>query len=653
MKTGTRLAVLGLLTASHCCQVSAQSLSGTVNSYYQVTAVNTAANVVTVDNASGLSVGQRVFLYQAKGASITATNTSGYGDITALNNAGSYEFNTICSITGNDVWLLNAMVNAYVAAGQVQLITVPSSSSLTVAAPVTALPWDPSTGKGGIVVLESTGTLTLNANIDVSGQGFEGGALVNYPVPPYNCSWAVTVSDYYLPLPANGFYTGGKKGEGIAAYILNEEYARGKLANGGGGGDNGNSGGGGGGNYGAGGAGGQRSGETTFDCHAQYPGIGGASLAAYGYTTSANKIFFGGGGGSGEENNGAGEPGGNGGGMIFLSAQTIIGGGGNVLAKGLQPQNPINTDPYQAEGDGGGGGGAGGTIILNATTITGAITADASGANGSNASNFVNDCTGPGGGGGGGMVWASGPGFPAVVTPTVNGGANGIVSLGNSKVACRGASNGAASGAAGLNLAGYQVPLSSGPVCVDLASPVLKYFTAVRSNQDVRLTWALVSSAVAVDVRRFILQRSSDLSHFSTLATIPVDTMDFNYTDPGVTIEGTVVYRLAWQNANGDWSYSRILAVAGQPGPDAGSIRLYPDPATNYLTVNLVSETPGPASVSVLNGLGRSLFSQQLSLFKGLNTVSVPLGTLPPATYFLVIESQGRRLVKPFLKKNG
>ncbi|HXB05714.1 MAG TPA: T9SS type A sorting domain-containing protein [Puia sp.] len=655
MKTAARLAVSLILIALQHCIANGQTLSGTVNSYYAITAVNSLSNVVTVDNAAGLSVGQRVLLYQAKGAAINAANSSAYGDLSSLNNAGGYELNTICSITGNDVWMLYHMVNAYNPTGQPQLVTVPSNATLTVTGTVTALPWDPATGKGGIVALEATGTLNLNADIDVSSQGFQGGALVNYATPTYNCEWYETVSDYFYGLPASGDFTGAKKGEGIAAYIVNEEYGRGKLANGGGGGDGYETGGGGGGNYGAGGDGGQRAGESFLQCHGPNPGIGGSSLAGSGYSVATNRIFFGGGGGSGWENDGVSTPGGNGGGIILLSAPTLNGGGGRLLANGQQSTNPINLDPYQAEGDGGGGGGAGGTIVLNAATITGAITAQAMGAKGSDASNRVNDCDGPGGGGGGGMIWTAGSSFPAAVGATVTAGANGIVSLGNSKLACRGLSNGATSGLAGLSQDGYALPLSSGPVCTILATSVLQYFNATRSDQDVLLSWGLVSPDAAGDMENFVIQRSTGLSPFSTLATVPAiaNISGYRYTDAAANVEGTLAYRLAWQNKAGEWSYSRIVAVSGRPGPDAGSIRLYPNPATGQLNLTLTSATAGMATVTIANALGQPLLTQSVFLQHGMNTISIPLETLAPAAYFFVLESAGRRVVRPFLKKDS
>jgi hypothetical protein len=653
MKAGARINIFLILIALQHSIAYSQSVSGVVNSYYSITAVNTAGNIITVDNTSGLYAGQPVLLIQMKSAAITFTNTAGYGDISAINDAGNYEFNVICTISGNDVGLKNKLVNAYDPTGQVQLVTYPSYPSMTIAGTVTGQAWDPTTGKGGVVVLEATGTMTLNANIDVSGQGFRGGALVNYPIPPYNCDWATTVSDYFYDLPASGYYTGGMKGEGIAAYIANEEYGRGKLANGGGGGNNANSGGAGGGNYGAGGAGGQRSGESFFDCHAQYPGIGGAGLWAYGYSAGSNRIFMGGGGGSGEENNGAGTGGANGGGIIILSAATLVGGGGQLLANGSQPSNPANTDPLQAEGDGAGGGGAGGTIILNAATISGAITAQANGGQGSNSSNTVGDCTGPGGGGGGGVVWAAGASFPATVTASVNGGVNGVVSPGNTKSSCRGQSNGATSGSAGLVQAGYTAPVSTAPVCVLLATQPLQYFTATRANTGVLLSWALAAPTSVSGIRSFTIQRATDPAAFHPLASLPAfaDSIRYHYTDAAGDVDGQVFYRLAWQDEAEVWMYSRILTLSVLAGPDDASMVVQPNPASEQVTITFYSWTAGSGDMRICNVLGQPLLSQQVWLQRGVNTFLLPVRKLASATYFAVLESEGRRHVKAFIRR--
>ena len=647
MKNEGRIIAFLICTFIYSCAANGQTISGTVNSYYQITAVDGSSNTVTVDNAAGLSAGQRVLLYQAKGAAITATNTASYGDITAANYAGAYEFNTICSISGNTVWMLNQLVNPYDPSGQVQLVTVVSGTSVVVGATVTGQAWDPSTGKGGIVALEASSDITLNADIDVSGLGFQGGALVNYS----SCDWFFTASDYYYSVTGSGDNTGGRKGEAIAATIVNEECGRGKLANGGGGGNNAETGGGGGANYGAGGAGGKRTNETLGKCHGPNPGFGGAALASYGYSAATNRVFFGGGGGAGWENDGVSTPGGNGGGIIILSAPVITGGGGRLLATGLQGRNtisPIIHDPYIAEGDGGGGGGAGGSIVLNASSVGGAVLADAEGAQGSNASAHTSDCMGPGGGGGGGVVWAAG-GFPAAVSAVVNGGANGVIT--GSTAACNGAANSATSGSTGQALGGYVLPEGTGPVCVTLAVSPLQYFRGVRADEGVVLSWAFAVAPLSDDLRYFVIQRSADLLHFDSLTAVALhDLAGYSYTD-AMAGDGVLAYRLAWQNAGGDWSYSRIVTVAGRPGPDEGSMRLFPNPATDRVTLTVVSTAAGHASLTVSNALGQSLQVRTVALHSGLNTVIVPLSGLAPATYFLILNSAGRRMVRPFFKK--
>ena len=58
----------------------------------------------------------------------------------------------------------------------VQLIKVPSYNSAIVdGADLTCQPWDSVTKTGGILTAIIGRTLSLNANIDVSGMGFKGG----------------------------------------------------------------------------------------------------------------------------------------------------------------------------------------------------------------------------------------------------------------------------------------------------------------------------------------------------------------------------------------------------------------------------------------------------------------------------------------------
>ena len=309
----------------------AQSISGVINSYYKITGVNIVPNTLTVSSAVGLTPGLNVLIIQMKGAGINSSNSSSFGNISSIGNAGNYEFNYICGISGNNVLLQYQLLKSYDAAGFVQLIPVPQYTSVTIVDTVKPSPWNSVSGTGGVVVIRASDTIFLNGPVDVSGKGFEGGFLSNYA----NCVWSTNVTSYVLPVtPADPNTNGARKGEGISDFIVSGEYGRGKQANGGGGGNNHNTGGGGGSNYGVGGNGGNRSNETFFACHGTNPGIGGLSLSAQGYTVANNRIFMGGGGGSGHQNNSVGTPGGNGGGIIILLAKTIVSSGNKLLSNG-------------------------------------------------------------------------------------------------------------------------------------------------------------------------------------------------------------------------------------------------------------------------------------------------------------------------------
>jgi len=648
MKTFVLIGLLLLFGLVYWTAASGQTISGVINSYYQVTAINTVTNTITVNSSSGLSIGMKVLIIEMKGASINNSNSSSFGNISAINDAGNYEFNYICNISGNDIMLQYQLLNSYDPTQQVQMVSVPVYGSVTIGGTVSSSAWDPVAGTGGIVVLEATNSITLNADIDVSGQGFQGGALMNYVIPPYNCSWAVNVSDYFLSVPtSDAFHSGGKKGEGVSAYITNEDYGRGKQANGGGGGNNNNTGGAGGANYGAGGNGGQRTMESAFQCHGTNPGVGGLSLSTYGYTIAQNRIFFGGGGGSGHENNGVGTPGGNGGGIIILTAPVITGSGNSILANGTVPVNPTNTIPTVADGDGGGGGGAGGTVIINSPSVTGSITAQANGANGSNSSNNVNDCTGPGGGGGAGVIWVQGASFPPAIAASVTGGSNGVVAATSSIVACRGSANSATPGATGLTQTGYVAPMNTTSVCAILPVSALKYFKGQLTADGATLVWEMNEVS---NVASYEIESSYDQVSFSIIATVNnYGEKDLSFNDPQ-KLDGTIYYRLLLIFKDGSTSYSQVLSLTRNPDLPFTLVNLQPNPAKDNLSVILFAKKTEELDMIVYNAYGQRItFSHHISSI-GYNQFILTLGGMSTGTYFLIIRGKDLQLSKRFIK---
>lgn len=420
------LSVLLLLVSGF--SLNAQTnIGGTINIYRKVNYIDvTKTKLQGPGLPAGFSVGDRVLVMQMKGATINTTNTSSYGTVTAMNNAGYYEYNNVQGITGDTIFLSGPLCRDYNPADSVQLIRVPVyTGTVNVTSTLTAGAF--TGGTGGVLAFEVNGNLNLAANIDVSDKGYRGGNV-------FGTSFLCNSANFYS---AQGAFTSeGKKGEGIAHYILSQECGRGKLANGGGGAGSGNTGGGGGANFGAGGLGGK-------EYSACVSPITNQSYGGDAITPVPERTFMGGGGGGPQRDNGnTVYNGGNGGGIVLIKATSITGNSFAIRANGQSITNIIADE-------GTSGGGAGGSIYLLCATYTTPLTIEAKGGAGGSNNNqtFTTACHGPGGGGGGGLVWFSTGATPGGITTAVTGGAAGTVN--NPSSSCYNTTYFATAGSAG------------------------------------------------------------------------------------------------------------------------------------------------------------------------------------------------------------
>lgn len=447
------------------------ALNTVVNCYSPVTNnVTAGATSVIINNTGGnncnLECGDMVMIYQAQGATINTTNSDVYGAINAYNNSGLYEFNYVVSVVGTTVTVQNPWTNSYTATGRVQLVKVPSYTTLTVNAGASIVPllWQEIAGlrKGGIVAIHCVGTVTVNGMIQATSFGFRPGATEQNTSPS-----GPGVMTSYVSASSND---GAEKGESIAGFgpeYTTGAYNRGAPANGGGGGNGHNAGGGGGANglngtpwngqgimctacpgaaawlldpyviangnvpttSSGGGRGGYSFGSSNQNALVTAPsagawggdqrdpngGLGGRPLTIAPQT----RIFFGGGGGAGDSNNGSNAPGGSGGGIIYIIAPGVT-GTGSIRSQGGAAINQIATGNGSAN-DAPAGGGGGGTVIIKGA-VANSLLLDAIGGKGGDQGPLGTESEGPGGGGGGGYI-AITSGAP---TQNIAGGQSGM-----------------------------------------------------------------------------------------------------------------------------------------------------------------------------------------------------------------------------------
>ena len=503
---------------------SQRKINGIINKYARVSSIGT--DFVIIDNYlhfSQFTQGDTVLLIQMKGARIYASESPTYGTAyDAYGQPGRHEFLTVLSVDDvtNKIIFRNDIRNTgYDLSCGIQIIRVPSYNSVLVDATLSCQPWDSVSGTGGVLAAIVAKTLSLNADIDVTGMGFRGGSVaVGMGVCAETSPWKLEKYAFPAYTDSSGF-----KGEGLAVRAntgngppyppVYPDFAKGMGANftGGGGGNGRFSGGGGGGNYGSGGAGGR---EAT-DCLPPRSGaLGGKSVV--GETPLNGGLFLGGGGGSSTYiPGGSPVPGGNGGGMVILICDTISGNGHAILANG---SHPGTASGYAGAGGGGGGGSV--ALYLRSYSSSGpgsALRISAEGGQGGHNSGN----SGNGGGGGGGLIATSNITLPGNVIRSVKGAAPGSRSGGTAP---------ASAGTDGMILAEF-TPFLNGFLFNSVYSSVTgNQLDSICSDMvPARITGT--SPAGGSGSYRYIWQKSYDLS-LPANEISGAESADYTATDP-------------------------------------------------------------------------------------------------------------------------
>ena len=599
------------------------NISGIINSYHSVLAVDMTKNALKLDNVSGLAYGNTVLIIQMKGADINAANNSSFGDTTSLNYAGNYEIAIICSVSNDSVYFFNTVQNSYDVNDKVQLVKFGEYYSANVIDTVKAQSWNSSTGKGGVLAIKVEEDLALNAPMFADSTGYKGGAFFKHNS---NCGFFFPVGNgYAYDATSSSENTGGYKGEGVADVPSNLDGARGAPANGGGGGNNHNNGGGGGANLSAGGNGGGNFSTGPTGCTGNYQGRGGKPLKTWNNT----KIFAGGGGGAGHANSTT-QPyaGGNGGGIIIVIAKNIIGNGYKISANGQNGRSTMY--------DGASGGGAGGTIIMNITnSYTGALTIQANGGNGGSEDddNSLNRCYGAGGGGSGGVLYFNGS-VPGVTTSYTGGiaGINTDINGCGTPVPAANGTNGSAVGSYS-----YQTSITPSASCT-VALPIrIIYFNAILSaDKKVKLEWDIANPEEATS---FTIEKLNSINNWAILSTIDAETNLHHYeTFDSRPLAGENIYRLRVNGKDNSATYSiqkRVLLKFND------RFSVYPNPARDKITIN--GKVNAGTVIKLTDITGKEI--KRIITNTSSSFIELLLPSLDPGIYFLRVDNFTQKIM--------
>lgn len=610
--------VITLLLVIRIAGFSQTNINGVINSYHRVVEVITAKACVRVDNTSGLTAGDMVMMVQMKGATVNTTNTSSFGSVTAMNNAGNYEINFICAIRADSVFFYKQIQQPYTVADKVQLVRVPQYASALVTDTLKALPWDNTTGKGGVLALSVSDDLILNAPISANDAGYSGGL---YATSSTSCTNFFAASNYYYNANVLSPQDGAFKGESISDLSVTYSGGKGAVASGGGGGNNHNNGGGGGSNSAAGGKGGNNS--STSGCTVANAGLGGYALN----NSAGSKIFLGGGGGAGHANSGfASTGGGSGGGILFVQANTVYSNGHKIKANGRDGGNTI--------GDGASGGGGGGTIIFDVNIFSGALNAEAIGGKGGNEDDDFTSgkCYGEGGGGSGGMIY-----FKSTLPAGTISVAGGLKGNRINSISC-GAIPSAVNGTGGSIITSYSYIQSTtlSASCTGALATGLVSFRAISLSGHIRIEWQVSDPG---HFQNFTPERRTADQSWKPLATITSDGREnYDYLDEAVP-PGIYQYRLKLAETDGSQLYSGIRQV--KIGDTRMKLLLFPNPAQKMVTI------PGSfragTEIRIFDDKGRKVFERKLATTE--SDIRQNISFLEEGIYYVQVAELVERLV--------
>ncbi len=187
------------------------------------------------------------------------------------------------------------------------------------------------------------------------------------------------------------------------------------------------------------------------------------------------------------------------------------------------------------------------------------------------------------------------------------------------------------------------VPGQSAPwVLVDRDFPLpieLLNFSASCKDNIVIINWS-TSSETNNDY--FTLERSIDAQDWVIIATIDGagnsnTLMNYSYTDTN-SFNSNVYYRLKQTDLDGKFTYSEVVHT-GCNNPLFEDIQVFPNPAYDYLTSNILSNENVTINISIIDVMGQSVISDKFDMIKGKNSFLIDVSKLAPATYYFKIET--------------
>ncbi|MFM7710578.1 MAG: T9SS type A sorting domain-containing protein [Ferruginibacter sp.] len=155
---------------------------------------------------------------------------------------------------------------------------------------------------------------------------------------------------------------------------------------------------------------------------------------------------------------------------------------------------------------------------------------------------------------------------------------------------------------------------------------------SMKTNQDAQIQWRVATPMV--NAALFNVEYSKDTKQWQSIGSVSV-------TDPNQSVfqfihqqvpKGMAYYRIRQEDLDGQFIYSRIVHLSNKR---TSAIHIYPNPSTDYLTIDFTKQSVQKRTIQLVDPLGRTIYQTVTSQ----SILLIPVAAYRPGLYILRVVS--------------
>lgn len=153
----------------------------------------------------------------------------------------------------------------------------------------------------------------------------------------------------------------------------------------------------------------------------------------------------------------------------------------------------------------------------------------------------------------------------------------------------------------------------------------------------------------------FLIEKSKDGKEWEGLTKVEGNgnsssLLKYNFIDMA-PFYGVTFYRLKQVDFNGNFQYSKIIAVNSRKLPTFELHKLYPNPTTGTISIGFVSPGAGDVWVNINNLQGQEQMNRKFTIGSGYQEMSLDLSKLSKGIYFIILQQNDQKISKKIIRE--